>query len=183
MKIAAHIAVNNLAHSEETNGHKTLGKHLPDQNSNLSYAGTYTSAQVLEDLSSHTTSQECSLQEDHQSNVPHQRAIYQQQGTYFYHAGTNSQQRQTNQSAHTLRYTLGRSGHGATQSQFPIPASLPVPGSICFTDAAISPDTATSTWELYSSNPTTHPWVQFSEHNHVRLKSRAAASSRFKVNS
>jgi hypothetical protein len=101
MKIAAHIAVNNSAHSEETNGHKTLGKHLPDQNSNLSYAGTYTSAQVLEDLSSHTTSQECSLQEDHQSNVPHQRAIYQQQGTYFYHAGTNSQQRQTtNQRIH-----------------------------------------------------------------------------------
>jgi hypothetical protein len=25
MKIAAHIAVNNAAHSEETNGHKTLG--------------------------------------------------------------------------------------------------------------------------------------------------------------
>jgi hypothetical protein len=57
MKIAAHIAVNNSAHSEETNGHKTLGKHLPDQNSNLSYAGTYTSAQVLEDLSSHTMTQ------------------------------------------------------------------------------------------------------------------------------
>lgn len=57
MKIAAHIAVNNAAHSEETNGHKTLGKHLPDQNSNLSYAGTYTSAQVLEDLSSHTMTQ------------------------------------------------------------------------------------------------------------------------------